>query len=338
MRRHDRQSALYTGDCRQILPALAAQGIKVQTCITSPPYYGLRDYGCAGQIGLEPTVAEYIDNLVQVFRLVRDVPADDGTLWLNLGDSYAGSGKSSNTGGSPFSGYQDSFQTSTQLTGRLKAHGFNEVKTAPLSDGLKVKDLIGIPWRVALALQADGWYLRQDIIWHKTNPMPESVTDRCARAHEYLFLLSKNSRYCFDHEAIREPSDSYERPGADRQHDFCRAKGKYTATPNPGQRATQHRSNREHTPARPLRNKRSVWPVATVAARHDHLAAFPPKLVEPCILAGSRPGDVVLDPFSGSGTVAETANRLGRRWIGIELNPAFADLHGQRTAQQAIGF
>lgn len=165
----------------------------MQTCITSPPYYGLRDYGCTGQIGLEPTVNEYVGNLVEAFRLVRDVLADNGTLWLNMGDSYAGSGK-----------------------GRLKA-----------------KDLIGIPWRVALALQADGWYLRQDIIWHKTNPMPESVTDRCVRSHEYLFLLSKNSRYYFDHEAIREPSDSYERPGADRQNDFCRAKGKYTAAPIP---------------------------------------------------------------------------------------------------------
>lgn len=193
MRQHDHQSALYTGDCRQILPELSAQGVKVQTCITSPPYYGLRDCGCTGQIGLEPTVNEYVGNLVEAFRLVRDVLADNGTLWLNMGDSYAGSGK-----------------------GRLKA-----------------KDLIGIPWRVALALQADGWYLRQDIIWHKTNPMPESVTDRCVRSHEYLFLLSKNSRYYFDHEAIREPSDSYERPGADRQNDFCRAKGKYTAAPIP---------------------------------------------------------------------------------------------------------
>lgn len=327
---HTENGHLFTGDCRQILPELALQGVKVQTCITSPPYYGLRDYGCTGQIGLEPTVNEYVENLVQVFRLVRDVLADDGTLWLNLGDSYAGSGKGRNADGSPFAGYQDSFQTATQLKGRLK--------TTPLSDGLKAKDLIGILWRVALALQADGWYLRQDIIWHKTNPMPESVTDRCVRSHEYLFLLSKNSRYYFDHEAIREPSDSYHRPGAGRQHDFCRTGGKYTQKPNPGQSMTQHRSNREHTPARPLRNKRSVWPVSTVAARHDHLAAFPPKLIEPCILAGSRPDDLVLDPFSGSGTVAETANRLGRRWVGIELNPAFTGLHEQRTAQQAIGF
>lgn len=293
-------SGLYTGDCRLILPELAARGIRVQTCITSPPYYGLRDYGCAGQIGLEPTVREYIDNLVAVFRMVRDVLADDGTLWLNLGDSYTGNGKH--------------------------------------SDGLKTKDLIGIPWRVALALQADGWYLRQDIIWYKTNPMPESVTDRFVCAHEYLFLLSKNNRYYFDHEAVREPSDSYRRPGADKQNDFCRERGKYTHKPNPGQSMTQHRSNRSPTPARPLRNRRSVWPVATVAARHDHSAAFPPSLVEPCILAGSRPGDMVLDPFSGSGTVAETANRLGRRWTGIEINPAFAGLHEQRTVQQAIGF
>lgn len=298
---------LHTGDCRLILPELAEQGVRVQTCITSPPYYGLRDYGYPDQIGLESSVSEYVDNLVGVFRLVRDVLSDDGTVWLNLGDSYQ-----------------------TAAKGRLK--------NTPFSDGLKTKDLIGIPWRVALALQADGWYLRQDIIWHKTNPMPESVTDRCVRAHEYLFLLSKRPHYYFDHEAIREPSDSYHRPRADRQHDFCRSGGKYTRQPHPGQSMTQHRSNREHTPARPLRSKRSVWPVSTVATRHNHLAAFPPKLIEPCILAGSRPGDLVLDPFSGSGTVAETANRLGRRWIGIELNPAFADLHEQRTVQQAIGF
>lgn len=298
---------LHTGDCRLILPELAEQGVRVQTCITSPPYYGLRDYGYPDQIGLESSVSEYVDNLVGVFRLVRDVLSDDGTLWLNLGDSYQ-----------------------TAAKGRLK--------NTPFSDGLKTKDLIGIPWRVAFALQADGWYLRQDIIWHKTNPMPESVTDRCVRAHEYLFLLSKRPHYYFDHEAIREPSDSYHRPSADRQHDFYRSSGKYTRQPHPGQSMTQHRSNRGHTPARPLRSKRSVWPVSTVAARHDHLAAFPPKLIEPCILAGSRPGDLVLDPFSGSGTVAETANRLGRRWIGIELNPAFADLHEQRTVQQAIGF
>lgn len=322
------EGGLFTGDCRLILPELATSGVKAQTCITSPPYYGLRDYGCAGQIGLEPTVNEYVENLVEVFRLVRDVLADDGTLWLNLGDSYAGSGKGRNSDGSPFTGHQDSFQTATQLKGCLK--------TTPLSGGLKPKDLIGIPWRVALALQADGWYLRQDIIWHKTNPMPESVTDRCVRSHEYLFLLSKNGRYHFDHEAIRESSDSYHRPGADRQNDFCRTTGKYTHKANPGQSMTQHRGDREHTTAQPLRNKRSVWPVSTVATRHDHLAAFPPKLIEPCILAGSRPGDLVLDPFSGSGTVAETANRLGRRWIGIELNPSFASLHEQRTAQQAI--
>lgn len=303
MKSEEQRLGLVIGDCRFVLPELAGHGARIQTCITSPPYYGLRDYGCHGQIGLEPTVEAYVGHLVEVFRMVRDVLADDGTLWLNLGDSYAGNGK----------GNADE--------GRLKD-----------------KNLLGIPWRVAFALQADGWYLRQDIIWHKTNPMPKSVTDRCVRAHEYLFLLSKSSRYYFDREAVREPSDSYCRPGADRQNDFCRSGGKYAAKPNPGQSMTQHRSGRAHTQVQPLRNKRSVWAVATVAARHEHSAPFPPKLVEPCILAGSRPGDVVPDPFSGSGTVAETANRLGRRWIGIELNPAFAGLHEQRTAQQAIGF
>lgn len=321
---------LYTGDCRLILPELAKQDVQIQTCITSPPYYGLRDYGCDGQIGLEPTVNEYVHNLVAVFRLVRDVLSDNGTLWLNLGDSYAGSSKGRNYDGSPFKGFEDSFQTTTQVKDRLKR--------LPLSDGLKAKDLIGIPWRIAFALQADGWYLRQDIIWQKTNPMPESVSDRCVRSHEYLFLLSKRPRYYFDHEIIREPSDSYHQSGADRRNDFCRTNGKYTQNPNPGQSMTQHRNNRKHTPASPMRNKRSVWSVSTVATRHDHMAAFPPKLIEPCILAGSRPGDTVLDPFSGSGTVAETANRLGRRWIGIELNPDFTELHEKRTMQKAFGF
>lgn len=176
-------NTLFTGDCRLVLPQLAQQGVKVQTCITSPPYYGLRDYGCDGQIGLEPTVNEYVANLVEVFRRVREVLADDGTLWLNLGDSYAGSGKGRNADGSPFSGYQDSFQTNTQLAGRLKS--------TPLSDGLKAKDLIGIPWRVALALQADGWYLRQDIIW--TNQPDARIRHRPLRplTRISLFVIQK---------------------------------------------------------------------------------------------------------------------------------------------------
>ena len=286
----------------------------------------LQKYFEPAEIGLEQTPEQYIVAMVEVFRCVWDVLADDGTLWLNIGDSYA------RTGGTDRKVSASAQVGSTRNTMEQMSDRTSKASTL----GLKEKDLIGIPWMLAFALRADGWFLRQDIIWHKTNPMPESVTDRCVRSHEYLFLLSKNGRYHFDHEAIREPSDSYHRPGADRQNDFCRTTGKYTHKANPGQSMTQHRGDREHTTAQPLRNKRSVWPVSTVATRHDHLAAFPPKLIEPCILAGSRPGDLVLDPFSGSGTVAETANRLGRRLIGIELNPSFASLHEQRTAQQAI--
>ncbi|MDO4641704.1 MAG: site-specific DNA-methyltransferase [Neisseria sp.] len=319
---------LYTGDNRLILPEMIKAGIKVQSCVTSPPYYGLRDYGGENQIGLEPTPAEYVENLVAVFQMVREVLTDDGTLWLNLGDSYAGSGKGRNGDGRSFKPTPQSFQTSNQLADRLKP--------TSTSDGLKAKDLIGIPWRVALALQADGWYLRQDIIWHKTNPMPESVTDRCVRSHEYLFLLSKNRHYYFNHRAIQEPSETYGRSAADKQNSFCRSSGKYTGTPIPGQGRTQHRDDRDSAIAQPMRNKRSVWSVSTVKALHEHPAAFPPNLVAPCILAGTRPGDTVLDLFSGSGTVAETATRLGRHWLGIELNPAFARLHEDRTVQQSI--
>ena len=195
---------------------------------------------------------------------------------------------------------------------------------------------MGIPWRLALALQDDGWFLRQDIIWHKSNPLPESVTDRCTRAHEYLFLLSKHERYYFNHEAIREPSRIYGQADADSRASFTRTQGKNTTLRVPGHHDSQHRRDRPHTRSTALRNRRSVWSIANIPSRHGHIAPFPPGLVTPCILAGSRPGDCVLDPFGGSGTVAAEATRLGRRWLSIELDERYADLHAARTVQPGL--
>lgn len=287
----------YGVDARKTLASIAAKS--VQTCITSPPYYGLRDYGQTSQIGLNVTIDEYVASLVDVFRKVRRVLRDDGTLWLNLGDSYA-------SGGRTYRAPDGKDSKNGRVTG---SYG----PTDP--DGIKPKDLLGIPWRVAFALQADGWYLRQDIIWHKTNPMPESVRDRCTRAHEYLFLLSKSERYYFDSEAIREPAVGKNR------HDLTG--GRYKP---PGQ--TEHTGSRNTTGKEPdgLRNRRSVWVIATQPYRGAHFAVFPPALVEPCILAGSRAGDLVLDPFSGSGTTGAVALAHGRSYLGCDLNSAYLDL------------
>lgn len=268
------------GDCRATMRRLAADGVRVQTCVTSPPYFGLRDYGHDGQLGLERTPDEYIAAMVEVFRCVRDLLADDGTLWLNLGDSYGGS-----------------------------------------------KQLLGIPWRVALALQADGWVLRQDIIWHKPNPTPESVRDRCTKAHEYIFLLSKSERYFYDADAIKEPvaSSTIERlsqPTLAQQVGSDRVPGK-----------TNGRMKAVGSPD--LRNKRSVWTVTTKPYKGAHFATFPPDLIEPCILAGSRVGDIVLDPFIGSGTTAAVAIRHGRQYLGCELNPEYGPLQQERI-QRAV--
>lgn len=274
---------IFYGDCREIMRRWAEQGVKAQVCVTSPPYFGLRDYGVGGQLGLEQTPDEYVQNMVEVFRCVKDVLADDGTLWLNIGDSYAGSGKGRNADGTHQEGGKQGTSRGT-VEGRLiKTH-------AP---DCKPKDLIGIPWRVALALQADGWYLRQDIIWSKPNPMPESVRDRCTKAHEYIFLMSKSPRYYYDHEASKE--DAVTGGGLKR-------------------------------------NRRSVWTVATKPYKGAHFAVFPPALIEPCILAGSRTGDIVLDPFMGSGTTAAVAVQHGRQYIGCELNPDYAPLIEARVS------
>ncbi len=291
---------LLIGDCRDLLKTLPSGS--VHCCVTSPPYFGLRDYGVAGQIGLEQTPDEYVAEMVTVFREVRRVLRDDGTLWLNLGDSYAGS----SIAGAPRVGIVPG--EGGKLQGRNR-NGLGAI------DGLKHKDLIGIPWRVAFALQADGWYLRQDIIWHKPNPMPESVTDRCTKAHEYVFLLSKSARYYYDHEAIKEPAIA---PGV-------RVATPYTANAVGSTSTTPYNGNQKDT-----RNKRSVWTVNTQPYSGAHFATFPQKLIEPCILAGCPAGGTVLDPFGGSGTTGAVASANGRSAILIELNSKYAELVNDR--------
>lgn len=360
---------------------LIAAGVRVQCIVTSPPYWGLRDYGVAGQLGQEPTLREFIANMVEVFDLCRELLADDGTLWLNMGDSYAGS----RGGGAPS-------ELST-LAGNGHRGGGPKIKSMvasrrrddapiPRSDvrveGLKPKDLVGQPWRLAFALQDAGWWLRQDIIWHKPNPMPESVRDRCTKAHEYLFLMTRSERYYFDTDAIKEPATYGPEPrgvgfghGTDAEE---RGRGRVRVPGNvnaaKGQAAYEAGDDRHRTKAglqayaqkvresvkrgdfngktneltgreafraiTEMRNKRSVWTVATQAYAGAHFATFPEALVEPCILAGSRPGDIVFDPFMGSGTVASVAQRLGRRWLGAELNPEYIALQAERTRQPGL--
>lgn len=290
---------ILTGDCRETLRSLADGS--VQCAVTSPPYWGLRDYGHEGQLGLEATPQEYVERMVDVFRHVRRVLRDDGTLWLNVGDSYA---RSPNKGG-----------TGTPNGRNDPKMGYTGAK--PLSDGLKPKDLVGIPWRIAFALQADGWWLRQDIIWSKPNPMPESVRDRCTKAHEYLFLLTKSERYFFDSDSIKEPAV------AGRNGSRFDSGKTREAKPNHVQSGDRVDEG--------TRNKRSVWPIATQPYGGAHFAVMPPALVEPCILAGSRAGDTVLDPFGGSGTVGMVANWLGRGSILCELSPEYVALIEERV-------
>jgi DNA modification methylase len=299
------------GDCRDTMRRWASEGVKAQMCVTSPPYFGLRDYGHEGQIGLEQTPEEYIAAMVEVFRCVKDVLADDGTLWLNIGDSYVGS---ANNGG----------VASKTMQGTQAATGKN--LPAKRGEGLKPKDLIGIPWMLAFALRADGWYLRQDIIWHKPNAMPESVRDRCTTAHEHIFLLSKSGKYFFDSEAMQEPATgnasgaaaSFKRNGSKREQSI------------PGQGYGTHRPEREDVAYNETRNRRSVWTVATRPYKGAHFATFPPALIEPCILAGSRPGDIVLDCFMGSGTTAAVSLQHGRKYLGCELNHEYGPLQDER--------
>ena len=344
------------GDCREIMKNWLWDEVKIQTCVTSPPYFGLRDYGtgkweggsadcdhkvylgghgdaskkqltsegtqkylaknscphCGAvrvdeQLGLEQTPQEYVDNMVEVFRLVRDLLADDGTLWLNLGDSYAAN---------------RSYQVNSTKGGPKHGPGQSvNGKGSKVPEGLKQKDLIGIPWRVAFALQADGWWLRQDLIWHKPNPMPESIRDRCTKAHEYIFLLSKSPKYFFDWKAMQEPSVTKDtrKPYAPGQVD---TRGNGHDRNGGSERTTEN--------AGEFRNRRSVWTVTTKPYKGAHFATFPMDLIEPCILAGSRPGDIVLDPFMGSGTTAQVALKHGRQYLGCELNPAYKELQDKR--------
>lgn len=270
---HDRCEILI-GDAREVLKNLPANSI--QTCVTSPPYWGLRDYGIGGQIGAEPDMRDYIKDLVAVFREVRRVLTDDGTFWLNIGDSYTSGGRT----------WRD---TDKKNEGRGMSY------RAPTPEGLKSKDLIGIPWRLAFALQDDGWYLRTDIIWNKPNCQPESVKDRPTRSHEFVFLFSKNEKYYYDWEAVKEP-----------------ALDKKQGT----------------------KNRRTVWNIMTEPYRGAHFATYPRELARLCVKAGSRPGDRVLDPFFGSGTTGVVCNELGRICIGVELNEEYAQLARERLIRQ----
>ncbi|WP_416376919.1 DNA-methyltransferase [Marinobacter sp. THAF197a] len=279
----------------------------VNCCVTSPPYFGLRDYGVEGQLGAEPTPDEFVEALVRVFREVRRVLRDDGTVWLNLGDSYTSGGR---TWRAPDS--KDS-KSGRSMSSRVDT-----------PDGLKPKELIGIPWRVAFALQADGWYLRQDIIWHKPNPMPESVRDRCTKAHEYVFLLSKSPKYYYDHKASKE--DAVKKDAQKSYHSPDNEK--YKGVPD---ERWKHQFDGRTWGEAGKRNRRSVWSVPVRSYKGAHFATFPADLIEPCILAGCPEGGTVLDPFGGSGTTAGVAVTLGRNAVICELNPEYADLVPERV-------
>ena len=304
-----RNTILY-GDCRNTLKQFDEQA---RTCVTSPPYYGLRNYGNEeNQIGQENTPEEFIDQLVSVFKEVRNVLTDDGTLWVNLGDSYynyrPGKGQSYPK--------QSVSKTNQDLPTQCNKRG-NKL------DGLKEKDLIGIPWMFAFAMRSDGWYLRQDIIWHKPNPMPESVKDRCTKSHEYIFLLSKNKKYYYDNEAIKEP---VKQDWGTRN----RTNGKYH---NSGSGLSPHSGL---TKSYDRKNKRDVWSITNKPYKGSHFAVFPPDLITPCILAGSEKGDIILDPFMGSGTTAMVAKQLGRDYIGCELHEEYSNLIDQRVPVEEV--
>jgi DNA modification methylase len=329
------------GDALEKLREMPSES--VQCCVTSPPFWGLRDYGCEDQLGLEKTPEEYVAKLVEVFREVRRVLRKDGTLWLNLGDSYAsGKGTCYNPGGN-----------TSSFNVHLKANNVHPLdrgnKSTLAAIGLKPKDLVGIPWLVAFALRDDGWYLRDEIIWNKPNPMPESVTDRCTKSHEKIFLLTESARYFFDNEAIKEPyaastltefeqeyngkaRKDYDSSGAQNPSDVKRR-----ITDKQRGHSRRHAGFNDRWDSMPKiaqqingANKRSVWTVATAPYPEAHFATYPPDLIKPCILAGSKHGETVLDPFAGSGTTGMVALELGRKAILIELNPKYIELIRQR--------
>lgn len=303
------------GDCIESMKTLPDQS--VDCCITSPPYWGLRDYGTEDQLGLEETPEEYVKNMVRVFREVKRVLKDEGTLWLNLGDTYSGSGKGAWSN-------DEQREKNAHKTLEVYIPTRKEIPLAgKIAKGLKKKDLVGIPWRVAFALQADGWYLRQDIIWHKPNPMPESVTDRCTKAHEYIFLLSKSERYYFDNESIKENSKQ-DWGTRDRKN------GKYH---NEGTGLNAHTGlEKSYEKA----NKRSVWSVTTKPYSGAHFATFSEELIEPCIIAGCPKYGTVLDPFGGSGTTGQVALKHNRNSILCEINPEYVKLMHKRINSQTL--
>jgi DNA modification methylase len=311
--------AIIPGDCIEGMRTLPDE--IVHCCVTSPPYWGLRDYGHDGQIGLEATPEAYVARMVEVFREVRRVLRDDGTCWVNLGDSYAAGG----TGRRDTSGEYAERRAKVFGSGRGDGNGPKDYAQRAIPSGLKPKDLVGIPWRVAFALQADGWWLRQDIIWHKPNPMPESVRDRCTKAHEYVFMLTKSERYFYDAEAVSEVATVRD------------AKGIPYATRRvlDGKATIIGRQERTYD-AKPTRNRRSVWRISTKPCRNAHFAVMPPDLVEPCIKAGCPEGGTVLDPFAGSGTTLAVAAELGRNGIGCELNLEYIAMAEERI-KKAVG-
>jgi len=298
------------GDALSVLKTMPEQS--VHCCVTSPPYWGLRDYGVDGQLGLESTPDEYVEKMVEVFREVRRVLRDDGTLWLNLGDSYAGSGK----------GAWDNKEVQKEVYVPDKDSPQCKLKKVP--QGLKPKDLVGIPWMVAFALRADGWYLRQDIIWHKPNAMPESVKDRCTKSHEYIFLLAKSAQYYYDNEAIKETAKNANKTISLGEKSFSKRQAKGVGVEPSGNGKSDNYTVKEY------RNKRSVWTVTTKPFKEAHFATFPPALITPCILAGCPVGGTVLDPFAGSGTTLLVATQHHRKSIGIELNPEYIEIAKRR--------
>ena len=325
-----------------MLRSLPAKSI--QCCVTSPPYFGLRDYGHDGQIGLEATPDAFVAQLLEVFREVHRVLKDDGVLWVNLGDSYASTGGISQPQPDASGGLGNKKLGTRGQQGSAASYG-GVKRPNTVGDGLKPKNLIGIPWRVAFALQADGWFLRQDIIWHKPNPMPESVRDRCTKSHEYVFMFSKSSRYFYDADAIAEPAIYAGLTGQDasgfkdpkayngKHSDKQRGHGRRHAGFNERWDAMTREDQCSGT-----RNKRSVWSIATAPFAEAHFATFPPELPEICIKAGSRPGDTILDPFGGAGTTGLVADRLGRNAILCELNPEYAAMAQHRISSDAALF
>ena len=311
---------IYNGDALTMLKTLPDES--VHCCVTSPPYWGLRDYGVDGQLGLEKSPEEYVEKMVQVFREVKRVLKKEGTLWLNLGDSYVADSYTREKSAQAFQSGDDTKREGWLADDRAGSGKGRKSLSWASDSGLKKKDLCGIPWRVAFALQSDGWYLRQDIIWHKPNPMPESVTDRCTKAHEYIFLLSKSERYFYDNEAIKVP---VKQDWGTRD----RTNGKYH---NEGSGLQPHGGlEKSYEKA----NRRSVWSVTTKGYKEAHFATFPPDLIIPCILAGCPEDGIVLDPFFGAGTTGLVASRLDRNYIGIELNEQYCKMAERRIEGDA---